>query len=180
MKNFQQNLLIVLALGLCGLCAYQWYNQTLQRREVQGLNQLTYEQATAIQGYTNSIRTMNQQIARMDAQITELRATVKSNDQVIVKLKVEINRLELEGESLTNQIAQYKRGVETLQAKLTSTYEDEKKLSDSIKEVVAQRDEFVQKYNDSVKDRNDVVNKYNDLVAKVEKLQSGGGKGSEK
>ena len=28
MKNFQQNLLIVLALGLCGLCVYQWYGQT--------------------------------------------------------------------------------------------------------------------------------------------------------
>ncbi len=35
MKNFQINLFIVLALGLCGLCTWQWYEQTVQRTEIQ-------------------------------------------------------------------------------------------------------------------------------------------------
>ena len=34
MKHFQSNLLIVLALALCGLCAFQWYEQTVQRDEI--------------------------------------------------------------------------------------------------------------------------------------------------
>ena len=37
MKNFQQNLLILLALRLCGLCAWQWYAQTVQRDDHPGL-----------------------------------------------------------------------------------------------------------------------------------------------
>ena len=43
MKNFQVNLFIVLALALCGLCVYQWYEQTVQRNEIQTLNQMVYE-----------------------------------------------------------------------------------------------------------------------------------------
>ena len=65
MKNVHQNLLIVLALGLCCLCVYQWYSQTLQRNQIGSLNQLLYEQSTAIQGYTNSIKTMDRQFAQV-------------------------------------------------------------------------------------------------------------------
>jgi hypothetical protein len=39
---------------------------------------------------------------------------------------------------------------------------------------LAQRDEFVKKYNDSVQERNDIVGKYNGLIDQVKKLQTGG------
>ncbi len=174
MKNFQQNLLIVLALALCCLCAYQWYGQTLQRNEMQGLNQLIYEKSAAIQGYTNSIKTMDRQIAEMDGRIIELKGTVKTNDQLMLSQKREFNKLEATAEGLTNEITQYKQVVETLNAKLKEAYEGVKKQNEAIKELVAQRDQIVQKLNDSVKDRNDVVSKYNELVTRVEKLQAGG------
>jgi len=61
MKNFQQNLLILLALALCGLCVWQWYEQTVQRTEIQTLNRIVYDRNAAIQGYTNSIATLNHQ-----------------------------------------------------------------------------------------------------------------------
>jgi uncharacterized coiled-coil DUF342 family protein len=43
-----------------------------------------------------------------------------------------------------------------------------------LKELVAQRDEFVTKYNDSVKERNDLVAKYNSLAEQVRKALSAG------
>ena len=39
--------------------------------------------------------------------------------------------------------------------------------------LIAQRNDLVQKYNDEVKDRNDVVAKYYALAAQVKKLQGG-------
>ena len=77
MKSFQQNLLIAVALSLCGLCVYQWYGQTLQRNEILKLDQLVYDKSAAIQGYTNSLRTMDRQIAQMDARLTGLKAEAK-------------------------------------------------------------------------------------------------------
>ena len=42
-------------------------------------------------------------------------------------------------------------------------------------QVVAQRDDFVKKYNDVVTNRNDIALKYNELVKQVERNQNGGG-----
>ncbi len=62
MKNFQQNLLIVLALALCGLCAFQWYEQTIQRNEITTLNEIVYEKNVAVQDATNSVALLNHQV----------------------------------------------------------------------------------------------------------------------
>jgi chromosome segregation ATPase len=172
MKNFHQNLLIALALCLCALCACQWYSQTQQRKEMISLNQLLYEKSSAIQGYTNSIRNMDKQIAQMDASLGQLKDTIKSNEAVQLDQRREISRLRVENESQTNQIAQYQQAVDKLESNLKEAYDGIKKQNAAIKELTSQRDEFVQKLNDAVKERNDVVNKYNDLVKSVEKQPS--------
>jgi chromosome segregation ATPase len=174
MKHFQQNLLVALAICLCGLCAYQWYYQTLQRTQTGTLNQLVYEKSVAIRDYTNSIVTLNHQVAEMDARLTELRGTVKTNETTMLDQKEELARLQTVNGGLTNDMAQYKAAVDTMTARLKEAYDGINKQNESLKELVAQRDEFVKKYNDSIKDRNDIVAKYNELAAQVEKLQSGG------
>jgi chromosome segregation ATPase len=171
MKKFQQNLLVILALSLCVLCVYQWYGQTVQRNQMDGMNRLLSEKLVAIQGYTNSIQTMDGQIAQMDAHINELKATIKTNEELMLAQKREINRLELGNEALTNQITDYKQAVETLEGKLKEAYDGVKKQNDAITQLVAQRDDYVQKLNASIKDRNDIVAKYNELADTVKKLQ---------
>ena len=176
MKNFQQNLFIIVALSLCGLCVYQWYGQTLQRNDIQKLEQTVYDQSAAIQGYTNSIKSMDRQIAQMDARITELKAGAKTNADFVITQRREINRLQATADGLTNQVGEYKLAVDSLQGKLKDAYGGIQKQNEAMKELVAQRDEFVKKLNDSVKERNDIVNKYNDLVSQVEKNQTSEGK----
>jgi chromosome segregation ATPase len=172
MKNFQQNLLIVLALGLCGLCAWQWYEQTVQRDEIETQNRLLYDRNAAIQGYTNSIATLNHQVAQMDARLTEIKAAAETNEQIIATQKSGLATLQFANLSLTNEITQYKTAVDTLEAKLKEAYAGIDKQNEAISNLVAQRDDVVKKYNDEVKDRNDIVAKYNDLAAKVQKIQA--------
>ena len=174
MKNFQQNLLVAVAICLCGLCAYQWYYQTLQRSQVQTLNQLVYQKSVAVRDATNSIATLNHQVAEMDAHLTELRGTVKTNEVIILDQKEQLTRLQTANGALTNKIAQYKDAVGTLTNRLAEAYAGVEKQNAALKELTSQRNEFVKKYNDEVKDRNDVVAKYNELAAQVQKLQRGG------
>jgi chromosome segregation ATPase len=174
MKNFQQNLLIVLALGLCGLCAYQWYEQTLQRNAIDLLNQTVFQRDSEIQSDTNSMATLNQQVEQMDASLTAIKAVAATNEQVALSQKAEITRLQLLGEGLTNEITEYQQAVDNLQSKLKEAYDGIQKQNAAITNLVAERDDFVKRYNDEVKDRNDIVAKYNDLAKQVEKLQSGG------
>jgi len=175
MKSLQQNLLILVALSLCVLCVYQWYGQTLQRNDIQGLEQTVYVKSAAIQAYTHSIQTMDHQIAEMDVRITQIKAEAKTNADLVVTQRREISRLQAATNGLTNQIAEYRSAVESLQGKLKDAYGGIQKQNEAMKELVVQRDEFVKKLNDSVKERNEIVNKYNDLAAQVEKLQPKGG-----
>ena len=172
MKSFQQNLLAALALALCGLCAYQWTFQTRQRNEIGTLNQLVYQKVLSIRDYTNSIAILTHQVADMDARLTELRQAMKTNEALVVTQKREMNNLEAAADSLTNQVAEYKQGIGTLESKLKEAYDGIKKQNESLKELVTQRDEFVQKFNDSVQDRNGIVAKYNELVEQVKKMQT--------
>ena len=172
MKNFQQNLLILLALALCGLCAYQWYVQTIQRDEIATLNSIVYQKNITIRDTTNSVAVLNHQIEEMDASLTTIKASAATNEQLVASQKAEITRLQFTILSLTNEVSQYKIAVDTLESKLKDAYAGLEKRNDALTNLVSQRDELVKKYNDEVKDRNDVVAKYNDLAKQVEKLQN--------
>lgn len=172
MKNSQINLLVLLALALCGLCAFQWYEQTVQRNEIATLNGMVYDRDVSIRDATNSIATANQQIQQMDSHLAEIKAVAATNEQVMVSQKAEITRLRFSEINLTNEVAQYKVAVATMEEKLKQAYASLQTQNETITNLVAQRDDLVKKYNDEVKDRNDVVAKYNDLAARIEKNQS--------
>jgi chromosome segregation ATPase len=173
MKNFQQNLLILIALALCSLCAWQWYEQTIQRDVIATLNGIVYQKNADIQNDTNSVALLNQQVEQMDTRLTEIKAGAARNEQLVVEQKRELSKLEFNTLNLTNEITQYKQAVDELSAKLKDAYSDLGKQNETITNLVAQRDDFVAKFNDEVKDRNEVVAKYNDLVSQVQKQQGG-------
>jgi len=171
MKNFQQNLLIVLALALCGLCVFQWRVQTVQRDEIQTQNQMIYQRNADIQNYTNSLATLNFQISQMDARISEIQAAAAANEARLASEKAQISELQFGNMALTNEVAQYRSAVDELTAKLKDAYAGIEKQDAAITNLVAQRNALAQKYNDEVKDRNDIVAKYNDLVKQAGKSQ---------
>lgn len=175
MKKFQQNLFVVLAVALCGLCAYQWLQQSQQRNAIETLNHLVFQKNSDIQYATNSIAALNQQVDQLDTSLTTVKAAAAANAALVLFQKAQITRLQFAAEELTNQVTQYQQAVDTLEARLKEAYAGIDRQNGAISNLVAQRDGFVQKYNDSVKDRNDVVAKYNELAKRVEKLQSASG-----
>jgi len=167
LKNPLQTLLMILALGLCGLCTYQWYREVNVRREITAVKQANYDQSVAIEGYTNSINTLDKQISQLDAHVTELRETVKSNNVVIFGLGEDKNRLGA-------QLEQYSNAVEVLQEQMKQANDSIKRQNESLKSLVTERDEYVKRMNDAMKERNDVVTQYNELVKRYEELQATG------
>jgi uncharacterized coiled-coil DUF342 family protein len=165
MKNFQRNLFVVLAIGLCGACAWQWYLQSAQLHAIEKLNQIIYQKSADIQGYTNSIRSMDAEINQLHDRIAQLKQAAVSNDQWAVTAKREVARLQSAGDIMSNEIVEYKAAVDNLTGKLKEAYDGEKKL-------VAQRDDFVKKLNGSIKTQNDLTTKYNELVDRFNKLQT--------
>ena len=171
MTDFQHKLFIVLAVGLCGLCSYQWYVQSVQQGEIEALAQTISERNLALRDSTNSMQTTDHQVAQLDAELGISRATIKTNTQLIAAQQRELVRLRgVEAEQVTC-IAQYQRAVDTLTNQLKTAYGGIETQNTSIKQLVAQRDELVAKLNVSVKERNEMVIKYNDLITRMEKSQ---------
>jgi len=86
--------------------------------------------------------------------------------------KAELSQLRFTGEILTNELAQYKTAVDTLESKLKDAYAGIGQQNTALTNLVSQRDDLLKKLNDSVKDRNDVVAKYNDLANQIQKQQA--------
>ena len=164
MKNFQRNLFIVLAIGLCGACVCN--GETARcTNTIERLNQVIYQKSADIQGYTNSIRSMDAEISQLQDRITQLKQAAASNDQWAVTEKREVARLQSAGDIISNEIVDNKAAVDSLTHKLKQAYDGEKEL-------VAQRDEIVKKLNDSIKAQNGLTAKYNELVDRFNKLQA--------
>jgi chromosome segregation ATPase len=174
MKNFQMNLLVALSLGLCGLCAWQWYVQTLLHNEGQELQKIIFKQGGDIQGYTNSIKNMDAEIAGLSTRINELKHETLTNEEFALRQKGEISTLKLSSEMMSNEIVQYKDVVDKLEAKLKEASAGIERQNDSIKLLVSERDDAIKKYNDSIKERNALAEKYNTLVDRFNKLQAAG------
>jgi chromosome segregation ATPase len=172
MKNFQQNLLITLALCLCGMCVWQWKFQTLQRDMLAVRNQTIVQKNLDIQNYTNSLHVMDGKVAEMDQRIAELKQSLMATNQILIARERDIARLSALNDTLTNDIPQYTNAIATLETRLKEAYDGITKQNAAIQELTSQRDEFVKKYNDSVKDRNDIVARYNDVVARLNQLLS--------
>ncbi|MGP8197924.1 MAG: hypothetical protein ACLQU4_00295 [Limisphaerales bacterium] len=165
MRNFQRNLFIVLAIGLCGTCAWQWYLQSLQLNTIEKMNRVIYQKSADIQGCTNSIRSMDAEINQLHDRITQLKQAAVSNDEWAVSEKREVARLRSAGDILSNEIVEYKSAIDGLTNKLKQAYDGEKEL-------VAQRDDIVKKVNASIRAQNELTVKYNELVDRFNKLQT--------
>ena len=105
------------------------------------------------------------------SRFTEIKSAAATNEQLVISQKAEITELQFANNNFTNEIAQYKAGVDALEAKLKDAYAGIDKQNGAISNLVAQRNDLAQKYNDEVKDRNDIVAKYNELAKQI---QSGG------
>lgn len=165
MKHPLQTLLIVFALALCGLCTWQWHGQVQQQKELNALAQANYDQAASIQGYTNSIATMDHQIAQMDARLTELREAMTTNNAVIFTLRGDNSRL-------TSLTEQYSNAVVVLEGRVKQVDENIRRQNDAVQRIVQERDEYVNRLNQDIKERNEIVTKYNALVKQIEALQA--------
>jgi chromosome segregation ATPase len=161
MKHFLENLLIVFALSLCGLIAFQWVRETGLRKEVQRLTDVTHEKSEAIQTLEASLKRNEAEIHRLDALKNDLNNTVKSNQLQISNLSKDLEKTQNELERDKRQIATYKEALDTANENILRQNEDIKKQNEEMKKLAEDRNEIVQRHNKLATEFKELADRWN-------------------
>ena len=164
MKNFLQNLLIFLALCLCGLIAVQWVRETDLRKKVQDLTNVVHDKSEAILNLEANVRRDKDEIQRLDTQRKQLTDTVKSNNLQIANLSKDLDKAANELQKTERQMAAYKDAYQRTSENLTNANTAIVEQNARIKKMADDGNELVKKFNE-------LNSKYSELVDKWNKQQ---------
>jgi len=164
------NLLLVLALGLCGLCAYQWMREGRVYAALGSVNDELYKKREAIQGLEQTVKRNQSDMARLEGIRAELNQTIRTNTARIAELGNYVEKLENETDSQRATIGNYKEALDTANERIQKQNEDIQKQNDAIKVLAQQRDEKVAELNRLVGEYNTLVTNFNKLQEDMTKL----------
>lgn len=163
MNKLLPNLLIIFALALCGLNAFQWVKEAKLQAEKAKLGDDLYKEKQTVQSLQATIKRAEADILRLDTLKTELTGTVKTNRQEIVSLSRQVDRLEKEVDVDKKQIEAYKEAMDRANQSIKKQNDDIRRQNEDLKQLAEERNAAVVKYNKLASDYNDLVKQFNKL-----------------
>jgi chromosome segregation ATPase len=172
MKSVLQNLLIVLALGLCGLCGVQWLREAGLRKELEKDRMTLVEKDAALRSLEAARKRLEADLLALDGRNASLREIARTNDEDLALLRVSLSKTENDLKAARSRIDEYQRANVQANAnveKNNTTIREQNKL---LQDVAGQRDDFLKKLNETTRQYNELVGKYNALVKQIEQAQA--------
>jgi chromosome segregation ATPase len=170
MKGFLQNLLVFFALALCAVMIFQWVREAHMHQQLESFATELHHKAETIRDLQGTVKRTEDEVKRLEGIKEQLTATVKANQQEILALKKDLQKVEAENERNLRQSAIYKEALDKANENLKIANENIQKQNEEMKKLAQlanERNEMVEKYNK-------VVQEFNDLAEKWNKLQEGG------
>jgi len=169
MTDKLHNLLILFALALCVLIAFQWHREAKSVRMVQSLTDTLHGRDEAIQSLNGTLKQHEAEILRLDALKNQLNDSLKTNKALMGKLTADLQKSDLEGERLGKEVEAYKEALDKANASIKQQNENMASQNEEMKKLAADRNEVVLKLNKVTEEYNNLVKKWNELVEQVGK-----------
>ncbi len=164
-------ILIVLALGLCGLAAYQWTRETTFRQGIEALRQTNVVLMTLQNEAENKSTRYQHELANVEKLRAELVAENRTNKAKVSKLELEISKLGVNYLQATNLIAVFSNAVQQANQNILIQNESIKKLNEEYKRLADERNDVIKKFNALATDSQKTVEEYNKLAKQFEDFQ---------
>jgi len=150
MKNILQNLLILFAMGLCALVAFQWHREGQLRGQLQALEFSAGRDRETIQLLRGDTQRFQAEMTRTEAQWKQLSEAVAAHKQEAARLVGELQKRE-----------QLAAEVESLKAALAKANQNIIIQNEAMKRLTEERDEMTTKFNLLAADYNALVTRWN-------------------
>jgi chromosome segregation ATPase len=172
MRNFLQNLLIFLALCLCGLLVWEWVKEAHLTRKLELFATELHNKTQTIQDLTGMVKRTEDEVKRLEGIKDLLNATIKTNQQEILGLRKDLDKVTGENERNLKQIEVYKEAMAKANENLTLANQNIQTLNEDRNKIVAQLNEMGAKYKKAVEDFNGLATKWNKLQEDLTKTNA--------
>lgn len=159
-------MLIILALGLCGLCAVQWVRETRLRvrvDELQGERQKLNDEKVAVEAQGKRLQ---EDIQRIEKERSDLMKNAETNNAQMVRMRVDLQRANLSLEQTNKVLAIYVEGLRKANDAIRQQNDGVTKLKADYTKLVEDRNQIVGKFNDLAKQHEGTVKQFNELIDK--------------
>ncbi len=161
MKSFLQFLLIFFSMCLCALIAVQWVRETDLRTNVQTLTDEGQNKSEYITNLVSRIDKNEKEILRLDGDKNRLTGQVKTNEEQIASLKLNLEKTTFEKERFEKLSDDYRKVVEKANENIKVQNDAIKKQNEDLQKLMEDRNTVVTKFNALAKEYKDLVEKWN-------------------
>jgi chromosome segregation ATPase len=169
MKQFMVNLLVAVALGLCGLCTYQWYREAGLRNKLEDLSRDIYKRKETIVDLEGRLERSEADRFRLDKAHVELTAMIRTNAAELASVQKRLDQSEKLADQQKQAAESYKEALETANGNVKTANAEIVRQNEILKQFVDERKTLVDKYNTVVKQYEDLVKQFKDYEAEVKK-----------
>ncbi|OQB91278.1 MAG: hypothetical protein BWX84_01463 [Verrucomicrobia bacterium ADurb.Bin118] len=172
MRTFLVRLLMVLALGLCGLVAVQWQREVRLRRAVQELHRVVEEQRGKMQRLDGALQRAEEEILRREdatRQLTEAQETNRTNS---VRREKELEQARADARHQARQAAVYQEALAQANTNLQQQNQIIRQQQETLQQLTEERDDIARRYNQTVTEFHALVQQWNELQARRGNLRT--------
>ena len=172
MRTFLVRLLMVLALGLCGLVAVQWQREVRLRRAVQELHRVVEEQRGKMQRLDGALQRAEEEILRREdatRQLTEAQETNRTNS---VRREKELEQARADAQHQARQAAVYQEALAQANTNLQQQNQIIRQQQETLQQLTEERDDIARRYNQTVTEFHALVQQWNELQARRGNLRT--------
>jgi septal ring factor EnvC (AmiA/AmiB activator) len=164
-------ILITLAVGLCGLVAYQWYRDAGLRRQIADRNR----QINALNEQKHEVEVTGKRVEEELKRVEQLKERLSEQDKTnkveLSRTKKELAETTLKLERVGKEAEAYKQAYEQMRTNILAQNESMKKLNEAYLQAVNVNKEIREKYDKLGKDAVEVQGQRDKCYEQAEKLQ---------
>jgi len=164
-------ILIVLALGLCGLAAFQWTRETTFREGIESLRHTNVVLMTLQNEAENKATRYQAELADVEKKRADIVAENRTNKFRVGKLELEVAKFEANLNYSSNLVVAFSNAVQNANQSIRIQNQSISNLNTEFKKLAEDRNEVVKRYNALAQDQQKTVEEYNKLVKQFEDFQ---------
>ena len=170
MNKLILNASVLLSLALCALCLVQWKRESKLTLEKAKLTHDVYTNKVIIQNLEVTLRSLQDEVQRLEGVRTMQEATLKTNAVRIKELQIQLTKAEEERDQKATLVEQYSAALEEANSNIKQLNEAVINRDEAIKQLVAEREQRVEEYSKLAGEYKKLADEYNKAVGEYNKL----------